>query len=73
MAKSIEDFRNQLTKLAEAVEILEGTFINEGDIEIKVKLNEQTYNLLMVNLDNKKINDNCTISIGSINFTFLKT
>ena len=39
MAKSIEDFRNQLTKLAEAVEILEGTFINEGDIEIKVKLN----------------------------------
>ena len=55
MAKSIEDFRNQLTKLAEAVEILESTFINEGDIEIKVKLNEQTYNLLMVNLDNKKI------------------
>ena len=72
MAKSIEDFRNQLTKLAEAVEILESTFINEGDIEIKVKLNEQTYNLLMVNLDNKKINDNCTIYIGSIDFTFLK-
>jgi hypothetical protein len=29
MAKDIENFRDQLTKLAEAVEILENTFVNE--------------------------------------------
>ena len=29
MAKDIENFRDQLTKLAEAVEILENTFLND--------------------------------------------
>lgn len=72
MAKNIENFRDQLAKLAESVEILESTFINQGEVEIKVSLNEQTFNDLMLNLNNKPDSNNCVISIGSINFTFLK-
>jgi hypothetical protein len=72
MAKNIENFRDQLAKLAESVELLENTFISEGEVEIKVKLNEQTFNNLMLNLNNQPNSTNCVISIGSINFTFLK-
>jgi hypothetical protein len=72
MAKNIENFRDQLGKLAKAVEILESTFVGEGDMEIKVILDEQTYRSLMSNLNDRNTNDNCTISIGSMDFTFLK-
>jgi len=43
MAENIENFRDQLTKLAESVELLENTFLNEGEIEIKVSLYEGTF------------------------------
>ena len=72
MAKNIENFRDQLGKLAKAVEILESTFVGEGDMEIKVILDEQTYRSLMSNLNDRNTNDKCTISIGSMDFTFLK-
>jgi hypothetical protein len=72
MAKNIENFRDQLTKLAESVEILENTFLNEGNIEIKVSLDEDTFLSLMDNLKNKNKEDKVVISIGSVDFTFLK-
>ena len=72
MAKNIENFRDQLGKLAEAVEIIESTFINEGEIEFKVSLNEDTFNDLMKNLNNRTKDDKCIISIGNVDFTFLK-
>ena len=69
---NIENFRDQLTKLAESVEILENTFLNDGIIEIKVSLEEDTFLDLMKNLNNK-INDNkIVVSIGNVDFTFLK-
>ena len=72
MGKDIENFRDQLTKLAESVEILENTFLNEGNIEIKVSLDEDTFLSLMDNLKNKNKEDKVVISIGSVDFTFLK-
>lgn len=72
MAKNIENFRDQLAKLAESVEILENTFISDGDVEINVKLDEESYNSLMINLNNQANKNNCIVSIGSINFIFLK-
>jgi hypothetical protein len=72
MAKNIENFRDQLTKLAESVEILENTFLNEGNIEIKVSLDEDTFLSLMDNLKNKNKEDKVVISIGNVDFTFLK-
>jgi|APGre2960657373_1045057.scaffolds.fasta_scaffold00437_18 hypothetical protein len=72
MGKNIENFRDQLGKLAEAVEIFENTFINDGDLEIKVSLDEGTFINLMENLNNGSKDKKCVISIGSVNFTFLK-
>jgi hypothetical protein len=72
MGKNIENFRDQLGKLAEAVEILENTFINNGDLEIKVSLDKDTFISLISHLNNKSKDDRCVISIGNANFTFSK-
>jgi hypothetical protein len=72
MAENIENFRDQLTKLAESVELLENTFLNEGEIEIKVSLYEGTFLELMKNLNNKSSDNKVVISIGKVDFTFLK-
>ena len=58
MAKDIENFRDQLTKLAEAVEILENTFVNDGDIQVNVTLDETKYQSLMrtLNTNTEQVN-----------------
>ncbi len=72
MAKDIENFRDQLTKLAEAVEILENTFVNDGDIQINVTLDETKYQSLMRTLNYQSNDTKCIVSIGNVDFTFLK-
>jgi len=72
MAKDIENFRYQLTKLAEAVEILENTFINDGDIQVNVTLDETKYQSLMRTLNYQSNDTKCIVSIGNVDFTFLK-
>ena len=72
MAKDIENFRNQLTKLAEAVEILENTFVNDGDIQVNVTLDETKYKSLMRTLNYQSNDTKCIVSIGNVDFTFLK-
>jgi hypothetical protein len=72
MAKDIENFRDQLTKLAEAVEILENTFINDGDIQVNVTLDETKYQSLMRTLNYQSNDIKCVVSIGNVDFTFLK-
>ena len=72
MAKDIENFRNQLTKLAEAVEILENTFVNDGDIQVNVTLDETKYQSLMRTLNYQSNDTKCIVSIGNVDFTFLK-
>ncbi len=72
MAKNIENFRDELIKMAQAIEILENTFIGEDLDEIKVSLKEDTFNLLMKELNNKGEDNKCIVSIGDTNFIFLK-
>jgi hypothetical protein len=72
MGKVIENFRDELAKLAQAIEILEGTFINESEQTIKVSLEENTYNSLMINLNNFSNDKECIISIGNTKFIFSK-
>jgi hypothetical protein len=72
MAKNIENFRDELTKMAQAVEILENSFIGQNLDEIKVSLNEDTFNHLMIELNNNSNDNKCTVSIGRANFIFLK-
>ena len=72
MAKDIENFRDQLTKLAEAVEILENTFINDGDIQVNVTLDETKYQSLMRTLNYQSNDTKGIVSIGNVDFTFLK-
>ena len=72
MGKDIENFRDHLTKLAEAVEILENTFINDGDITVMVTLDEVKYQSLMRTLHFQSNDTKCVVSIGNVDFTFLK-
>ena len=72
MAKDIENFRDQLTKLAEAVEILENTFVKDGDIQVNVTLDETKYQSLMRTLNYQSNDTKCIVSIGNVDFTFLK-
>jgi hypothetical protein len=51
---------------------LENTFIGEDLDEIKVSLEEDTFNRLMSELNNKNNEDKCIISIGVTNFIFSK-
>ena len=72
MAKNIENFRDELTKMAQAVEMLENSFIGQDLDEIKVSLDEDTFNRLMIELNNNSNDNKCTVSIGRANFIFLK-
>jgi hypothetical protein len=58
--------------MAQAVEMLENCFIGQDLDEIKVSLNEDTFNRLMLELNNNSNDNKCTVSIGSANFIFLK-
>lgn len=72
MAKNIENFRGELSKMAQSIEILENTFIKQGLDEIRVSLKEDTFNDLMVELNNNNKDDKCIVSIGNTNFIFSK-
>jgi len=73
MGKDIEDFRDQLTKLAESVEILENSFLINGDISVTTKLPEEDFNKLMRSLNNQSKENRCVLSIGNVDFIFLNT
>jgi len=72
MGKVIENFRDELAKLAQAVEVLETTFISDSKQEIKITLDEQTSNSLMLQLNNFSNDKQCIISLGNTQFIFSK-
>lgn len=72
MGKVIENFREELAKLAQAVETLETTFIGESEQTIKVILDENKYDSLMINLNNFSNDKECIISMGNTKFIFSK-
>ena len=72
MGKVIENFRDELAKLAQSVEILETTFISDSKQEIKITLDEQTFNSLILQLNNFSNDKSCIISLGNAQFIFSK-
>ncbi len=72
MGENQESFRNDLEKLAQVSDLIEGSFIKNEKVEVKVSLDEGTFsNLLqhlMINQNEKK----CVIQISNLEFTFLK-
>jgi len=72
MGKNQESFRDDLEKLAQVSDLIEGSFIKNEKVEVKVSLDEDTFsNLLqhlMINQNEKK----CVIQISNLEFTFLK-
>lgn len=72
MGKVIENFREELAKLAQAVETLETTFIGDSEQTIKVILDENKYDSLMINLNNFSNDKECIISMGNTKFIFSK-
>lgn len=72
MGKVIENFREELAKLAQAVETLETTFIGDSEQTIKVALDENKYDSLMINLNNFSNDKECIISMGNTKFIFSK-
>ena len=72
MAKNIENFRDELSNLAKIVESIENSFIGDREIEITTSIEETVFNNLCLYLRNNPNDKKCVISIGSVNFTFLK-
>jgi len=71
MAKNFENFRDELVKFANVVEIIEDTFLGHDSLEVIGYLDENIYEQLSKELDTNQKNK-CVISIGNVNFTFLK-
>ena len=71
MEKNIENFRDELVKFANIVEILESTFIGEDSTEIITYLEDHVFDRVSRELKTDQKNK-CVISIGSVNFIFLK-
>ena len=73
MAEDITDFRDQLTMLAECVEILEQTFVSKGKVNIKVDLKESDNTDLCMKLNNNINSNSFVVILGTVEFTFSKT
>lgn len=71
MAENNENFRDELTKLANVVEILENSFVGSGTVDIEIKITEDKLNYLRLNLNTPK-NDKVIINIERTNFIFSK-
>lgn len=72
MAENNENFRDELIKLAQVVEIVENSFIGNEKVTFETKLNENRYSDLISYLG-KDINESkIKVSIGNFEFIFLK-
>ena len=71
MVQNEESFRDDLVKMAQVVEILESTFRTSNNTNIVIELNELEFNNILKNLNHNN-DTKSIISIGSVNFTFLK-
>jgi hypothetical protein len=71
MAETEESFKHELIKLAKIVEIIETSFIGADPTEIIINLNEKNLKYLSNNL-NYNNEEKVKVSMGKVNFTFLK-
>ena len=72
MAKNTQDFRDELIKMANAVEFLENSFIGNQKIEIKVSVDRSTFTDRSTYLGSNPNENKCVVSISNTDFIFLK-
>jgi len=72
MVENQESFRNYLTELAKITDILENSLTKGSKVTVEFKIEEQKFNLLNTNLNNNLKENKCIISIGDVDFIFLK-
>jgi len=72
MGTNEESFRVQLTKMAQMVDIIEDTFKESKNIKVNIELMETDFNDMCRELNNDIKNDKSIISIGNVEFIFLK-
>jgi hypothetical protein len=72
MGENQENFRDKLTKMAQIVELSEDIFKNSKKITINVDLDEYEFNDISRNLNKNNKDERAIISIGDVEFIFLK-
>ena len=72
MGTNEESFRDQLIKMAQMVEIIEDTFKESKNIKVNIELKETDFDNMCRELNNDIKNDKSIISIGNVEFIFLK-
>lgn len=68
----MENFRDELEKLAEVAEIFDKSFLIGKKITISSDVDEQTFNKIVSFLGSTEIKNECIIDIGTVQFIFLK-
>jgi hypothetical protein len=71
MAENNESFRDELGKFAKIADLLEESFIGQTNVDFEIKIDESKIDFLVKNLNTNK-NDKLIVSIGNVNFIFLK-
>ena len=72
MVENQENFRNYLTELAKISDILENSLTKGCKVKVESEIDEYKFNLLNTNLNNNLKETKCIISIGEVEFIFLK-
>lgn len=72
MGENEESFRDKLIKMAQIVELSEDIFKNSKKITINVDLDDNEFTKISRNLNKNIKDESAIISIGEVEFIFLK-
>ena len=72
MGENTENFGSEVAKLAEIVEILDNSFFYSNNVDMTITLEEVRFRKLLNYLNYNTEDKKCIVSIGNVNFTFLK-
>ena len=72
MRENTENFGSEIAKLAEIVEILDNSFFYSNNVDMTITLEEVRFRKLLNYLNYNTEDKKCIVSIGNVNFTFLK-
>jgi hypothetical protein len=72
MGENTENFGSEIAKLAEIVEILDNSFFYSNNVDMTITLEEVRFRKLLSYLNYNTEDKKCIVSIGNVNFTFLK-
>jgi phosphopantetheine adenylyltransferase len=72
MGENTENFGSEIAKLAEIVEILDNSFFYSNNVDMTITLEEVRFRKLLNYLNYNTEDKKCIVSIGNVNFTFLK-